>query len=122
MSTKQFCTVNADCDPGEICVMAQDDHYPPGGNGIGDACDCEADFTCDGDVDADDVTAFLADFGREPSFRACGSPTWGSCDGDFDCDVDVDADDVTKFIEDFGREASFKPCPPCTSGPWCSYP
>jgi hypothetical protein len=122
VSTKQFCTVDADCDPGEICEKIQADNYPPSGNGIGDACDCESDFLCDGDVDSDDVTAFLDDFGREPSYRRCGHPTWGVCDGDFNCDVDVDADDVTKFIEDFGREASFKPCPPCTSGAWCSYP
>ena len=40
----------------------QEDTFPPQGNGIGDACDCESDFSCDGDVDADDVTAFLADF------------------------------------------------------------
>ena len=59
---------------------------------------------------------FLADFGREPSYRACGSPTWGACDGDFECDGDVDADDVSKFLEDFGREPSFKPCPACIRG------
>ena len=29
----------------------QEDTYPPGGNGIGDACDCESDLDCDGDVD-----------------------------------------------------------------------
>ncbi|MCK5011772.1 MAG: sulfatase-like hydrolase/transferase, partial [Deltaproteobacteria bacterium] len=28
----------------------QKDTYPPGGNGIGDACDCEGDFNCDGNV------------------------------------------------------------------------
>ena len=32
---------------------------------------CTADFTCDADVDADDVTEFLAQFGREPSFKPC---------------------------------------------------
>ena len=32
---------------------------------------CTADFDCDLDVDADDVTTFLAQFGREPSFRPC---------------------------------------------------
>jgi len=105
---------------GEFCEMSQADNYPPGGNGIGDACDCESDFTCDADVDADDVTAFLADFGREVYYLPCtnGSP----CDGDFDCDVDVDANDVTKFLEDFGREAYFDPCPGCPGGAWCAYP
>jgi len=64
VSNGQYCTDNMDCDPGEYCEKSQADNYPPDGNGIGDACECEADFTCDGDVDADDVTMFLADFGR----------------------------------------------------------
>jgi hypothetical protein len=98
----------------------QEDTFPPQGNGIGDACDCECDFTCDGDVDAEDVTAFITDFGREPSFKACTNVN--PCKGDTNCDVDVDADDVNKFIEDFGREPSFKPCPPCVAGAWCVYP
>ena len=100
----------------------QADTYPPGGNGIGDACECEADFNCDGDVDADDVTAFLLDFGRERTYNPCTNGRF--CYGDFDCDGDVDADDVTKFLEDFGREPSFKPCPACTQGArgWCTYP
>ena len=122
VSTKQFCTVDADCDPGELCEKIQADNYPLSGNGIGDACDCESDFLCDGDVDSDDMTAFLDDFGREPSYRRCGHPTWGACDGDFNCDVDVDSDDVEKFLEDFGREASFRPCPPCDGSAWCAYP
>ena len=70
---------------------------------------CKGDFDYDGDVDADDVTTFFADFGREPSYNPCTNSH--QCYGDFDCDVDVDADDVTMFIEDFGREPSYKPCP-----------
>ena len=97
----------------------QEDTYPPGRNGIGDACDCESDFTCDGDVDADDVTAFLADFGREQYYQPCTNED--PCNGDFDCDVDVDADDVTKLLEDFGREVYYNPCPACEVGNWCFY-
>ena len=44
--------------------MNQEDNYPPGGNDIGDACECEGDFDRDGDVDGDDVGKFLEDFGR----------------------------------------------------------
>ena len=48
--------MDADCgDSGKFCEKTQADNYPPGGNGIGDACDCEADFDCDSpglDVDA----------------------------------------------------------------------
>ena len=36
----------------------QEDTYPPEGNGIGDACDCEGDFNCDGSVDAIDLGSF----------------------------------------------------------------
>jgi hypothetical protein len=49
----------------------QADNYPPQGNGIGDACDCEGDFNCDGNVDATDVTKFLEDFGRNQFNNAC---------------------------------------------------
>jgi hypothetical protein len=97
----------------------QEDTYPPGGNGIGDACDCEADFDCDGDVDADDVEAFLVDFGRAALNNPCA--TGNPCNGDFACDTDVDADDVEKFLEDFGRAPLNNPCPACVAGDWCSY-
>lgn len=122
VSTGQFCTVDADCDPGEFCEKIQADNYPPGGNGIGDACDCEGNFDCDDDtsVDANDVTAFLIDFGRNIFLNPCTTAI--PCNGDFLCDGDVDADDVAKFLEDFGRSQFNKPCPSCTGGPWCAYP
>jgi hypothetical protein len=136
------CTSNGDCGTGGFCSMvqedsdgdtvgdacdncpalantSQDDTFPPQGNGIGDACDCEANFDCDQDVDAVDVTAFLADFGRSTFFNPCTNVD--PCDGDFLCDVDVDADDVTKFLEDFGRSQFFNPCPACIVGGWCLY-
>jgi len=97
----------------------QEDSYPPGGNGIGDACECEADFDCDGDTDAEDVTTFLYHFGRNSYNDPCSS--YYPCSGDFECDTDVDATDVTKFLEDFGRNTYNNPCPTCTGGRWCSY-
>ena len=48
----------------DVYNPGQEDTYPPQGNAIGDACDCEADFHCDGNVDAEDVHDFLLDFGR----------------------------------------------------------
>jgi aminopeptidase N len=96
------------------------DTYPPGGNGIGDSCDCEADFDCSGGVDAADVTSFLNHFGRSTFFNPC--TTSDPCNGDFDCNVNVDADDVTLFLEDFGRSQFFNPCPACAVGAWCVYP
>jgi hypothetical protein len=97
----------------------QEDTYPPGGNGIGDACDCECDFDCSGSVDADDVTSFLADFGRSEFNDPCTNAD--PCDGDVDCNGTCDADDVTVFLEDFGRSSFFNPCPPCVAGDWCEY-
>ncbi|MHA2219990.1 MAG: thrombospondin type 3 repeat-containing protein, partial [Candidatus Hodarchaeales archaeon] len=42
----------------------QEDTYPPQGNGIGDACECEADFDCDGDVDRYDLETFMANYNQ----------------------------------------------------------
>jgi hypothetical protein len=87
----------------------QDDSYPPGGNGWGDACECEADFNCDGDVAATDVLNFLVDFGRSQFDNPCTNTA--PCNGDFKCDGAVGADDVNKLLEDFGRSQFFDPCP-----------
>ena len=108
-----------ECGTNGFCSMDQEDTYPPQGNGIGDACDCECDFDCSGGVDANDVTAFLRDFGRSTFFNPCtnGNP----CNGDVDCNTSVDAFDVNKFLEDFGRSPFFNQCPPCVAGDWCVY-
>jgi len=113
------CLIDAECGIDGLCSITQEDTYPPGGNGIGDACDCEADFTCNGNVDAADVSAFLADFGRSTFFNPCTNAL--PCMGDFACDVDVDAADVDKLLEDFGRSDFFNPCPACIAGDWCVY-
>jgi hypothetical protein len=98
----------------------QEDNYPPQGNDIGDACECESDFDCDGDVDAFDMDSFLTDFGRGLYVNPCvlNNP----CSGDFACDGDVDAFDITTFLEDFGRGYYVNPCPACEVGVWCIYP
>jgi hypothetical protein len=98
----------------------QTDTYPPQGNGIGDACDCECDFDCSGGVDATDVTAFLTDFGRSTFNNPCTNAS--PCNGDVDCNGSCDANDVNKFLEDFGRSQFNNPCPACVAGAWCEYP
>jgi len=116
------CTSNEACGiPGEasFCSISQEDTYPSQGNGIGDACDCESDFDCGGEVDADDVETFLVDFGRFEFNNPCVNGN--QCHGDFTCDGDVDSDDVEKFLEDFGRFQFNNPCPPCEVGDWCVY-
>jgi hypothetical protein len=88
-------------------------------NGIGDACECEGDFNCDGNVDADDLTTFLADIGRSVFNNPCTNDN--PCNGDFECDTDVDADDINTFLEDFGRSPLNNPCPFCVAGDQCTY-
>jgi len=87
---------------------------------IGDACECEADFNCDGNVDATDITSFLYDFGRNQFNDPCTNEN--QCNGDFNCDGNVSAGDVTKCLEDFGRNQFNNPCPVCEVGNWCVYP
>ena len=65
------CTGNADCDPNGFCSKNQEDIYPPGGNGIGDACECEGDLDCDGDQDGSDAAKFKEDFGRSSFNNPC---------------------------------------------------
>ena len=98
----------------------QEDTYPPQSNGIGDACDCEGNFNCDGDVDGSDASTFKADFGRSPILHPCIADD--PCSGDFSCDVDVDGSDASLFKSDFGRSPILNPCPVCAAGvEWCSY-
>ena len=96
----------------------QEDSYPPQENGIGDACECEADFMCDGDVDGSDASMFKFHFGRSLTHYQCTA--LDPCRGDFNCDGDVDGTDAVLFKQDFGRSSMQNPCPACASqGPWC---
>jgi hypothetical protein len=105
-----------ECGENEFCLTNQEDSN---GNGIGDVCECESDFNCDQNVDADDVVLFFEDFGRNQFINPCVAED--PCLGDLDCDRDVDADDVTKFLEDFGRSVFNNPCPLCSSQSACEY-
>ena len=96
----------------------QVDTYPPDGNGIGNSCDCEGDFGCDGDVDGLDSIIFKADYGRNYYHTPC--TPFDPCNGDFDCDGDVDARDAIIFKADFGRNIHNTPCPDCVPGDWCA--
>jgi hypothetical protein len=104
----------------EIYNPEQEDTFPPGGNGIGDACECEGDFNCDRDVDGADIIFFKTDFGRSLFNNPCNAID--PCSGDFDCDGDVDGLDGMLFKADFGRASFNNPCPLCTVGEWCVYP
>jgi len=111
------------CDPEpEVYDSSVPDVYPPQGNGIGDACECEGNFNCtvDRDVDGSDASTFKADFGRSSFNRPCTSVD--SCNGDFLCNGNVDGSDAAKFKSDFGRSSFQNPCLIClSSGPWCAY-
>ena len=97
----------------------QEDIYPPHGNGIGDACDCEGNFDCDVDCDGADAATFKVDFGRSSFNNPCEGGDL--CNGDFDCDGDCDGTDAAGFKVDFGRSSFNDPCPACFVGEWCVY-
>ena len=113
------CLDDESCGVDGICSMNQEDNYPPQGNDIGDAFDCEGNFDCDEDCDGTDAATFKVDFGRSTFDNPCeeGDP----CNGDFDCDGDCDGTDAAGFKSDFGRSSFNNPCPACTIGDWCSY-
>lgn len=113
------CVDNEECGPGGLCIMDQEDTYPPGGNECGDACECEGNFDDDLDQDGSDAAKFKIDFGRSPFFNPCSNTIL--CNGDFDCDADVDGTDAAKFKEDFGRSPFSYPCWFCPTDPWCMY-
>jgi hypothetical protein len=101
----------------------QEDNLPPGGNTVGDACECEGNFNCDADVDGSDASIFKLYFGRGQFNAPCNA--FNPCRGDFDCDGDVDGTDAVRFKADFGRNTIQNPCPAsptCTEPDWCSYP
>jgi hypothetical protein len=87
---------------------------------------CPADFDCDGDVDAEDTSTFMDDFGRSvfcgAGFLCISCTNETPCPADFDCNGNVDAIDVVMFLEDFGRSQYNNPCPACEVGDWCVYP
>ena len=113
-------------DPFDNCPTTynpgQEDNYPPGGNGCGDACECEGNFDDDLDQDGTDAAIFKTDFGRS---KISGNPCINlkPCNGDFECDTDVDGTNASLFKTDFGRsKISGNPCPICPTNPWCVYP
>jgi hypothetical protein len=116
---RDVCTAHSECGTGGYCSMAQEDSYPPQTNGVGDACDCEGDFDCDGDCDGTDAAKFKTDFGRSGFNMPC--ITSDPCNGDFECDADVDGTDAALFKSDFGRSSFLDPCPACEVGNWCVY-
>jgi hypothetical protein len=97
----------------------QEDTYPPGGNGCGNACECEGNFNIDVDVDGGDAATFKADFGRGSLTRPCTNAD--PCKGDFTCDKNVSGSDAALFKSDFGRNSLNSPCPACSTSPWCTY-
>jgi hypothetical protein len=112
--------IGDDCDPEPgVYDSSVPDSYPPQGNGIGDACDCEGNFNCDSGVDGIDTAIFKADYGRNSVNNPCTDAS--PCHGDFSCNGTVDGIDAAVFKKDYGRMTIFNPCPPCEVGTWCSY-
>jgi hypothetical protein len=112
--------------PGDACDncpsvanSAQEDTMPPGGNGCGNACECEGNFDGDVDCDGTDAAVFKTDFGRNAVTSPCTAVD--PCNGDFSCNGNVDGTDAARFKSDFGRSGFTNPCPSCVNDPWCGY-
>ena len=54
-----------------LLTLGQEDYFPPDGNSIGGACECERNFECDGDCDGADAVSFKADFSRSQFQSPC---------------------------------------------------
>jgi hypothetical protein len=151
VGTGIYCTIQGDpaCTAAGYfwCDTMQYDTYPPSGNGVGNACECEGNFDGDHDQDGTDSAIFNQNYGRSKYNNPCAKCVGGSrnglscgknadcpggdcvgvtvnpCKGDFDCDGDVDSTDATKYQEDYGRSSVNNPCPTFSipAPPWCNY-
>ena len=87
----------------EICQKNQEDSFPPGGNGIGDVCECYSDSNCDGKVNLVDLVTTKTEFLRSD----CDDPI--PCDADFNGDGKVNLADLVIIKAEFLRSD----CPAC---------
>jgi hypothetical protein len=78
------------------------DTYPPGGNGCGDACECDADCNADQKVDLSDLVMLKEEFMRAD----CAA---NPCPADCNYDSKVDLADLVMLKEEFLRTD----CPAC---------
>ncbi len=107
----------------DISNPLQEESYPPQGNGIGNACECEGNFNCCRGSGL--LTAAMRHYSRrileEVQLSIPALPEI-PCNGDFNCDGDVDGTDASLFKSDFGRSSIQNPCPVCVAGgEWCAY-
>jgi hypothetical protein len=110
-----FCMNHSACGTQGFCSRSQEDTFPPGGNTLGDACECEGDFDHNTTVDGFDAVIFRTDYGRSSVNRPCTDAD--PCYGDFSCTGTVDGFDAALFKSDFGRNSMNNPCP-ASSGFW----
>ena len=89
------CTSGGECGSGETCQINQEDCNS---NGVGDACECYADFDNDGNVYPSDLSVFLDEYGRTDCIS---NPP---CQADIDGDGNVYPGDLSIFLEEYGRE------------------
>ncbi len=80
----------------------QEDSYPPGGNGCGDACECHADCNVDQKVNLADLVIMKQQF----MWNCSQQP---SCEADCNYDNTVDLSDLVMMKEEFLRSD----CPMC---------
>ena len=138
------CTNDGDCGVDGFCLMNQEDSNQ---NGIGDACECEADLNTDDAVEGLDTLIYKAGYPRsyylgvpcavciggsndgvkclndaECPGGDCGMHPTDPCLGDLNCDMQVNGFDTLKFKEDYPRtEHLNEPCPHRPELPYCVY-
>jgi hypothetical protein len=92
--TGVICVIDDECENGETCQRNQEDCNS---NGIGDVCECYADFDGDGNVYPSDLSVFLSEYGRT---NCISNPP---CYADFDGDGNVYPSDLSVFLREYGR-------------------
>ena len=91
------CTNDGYCKDDETCQMEQGDWNQ---NGVGDVCECYADFNEDGRVDMSDIRIMRTEF-----YLNCRIT---SCQTDIDGSEIVDFDDLLILRQNFGRTNCLK--------------
>ena len=86
---------------------------------MGDACDCEGDFNCDGSVDDRDARIF-----KRNQLKTCYSlnpcPHEDLCKDDFDCTGKIDGADEMLFKSALRQKSKQQPLPDmCRGGVVC---
>jgi hypothetical protein len=94
------CREDADCGEGAVCDRVQAD---TNANGIGDACECYADFNNSGKVNLNDLGKLKSEFGRT------NCSTAPVCQADANDDLKINLTDLIILKAQFGKTSCTVP-------------